>query len=88
MAEPVPGRRHQHFKGEDKRYYVVCTAFATEGEHEELVIYIPLYGENAGIPLARPKRMWEEYVSRELGDGKVYKGDRFWPLPAAKPNLG
>jgi hypothetical protein len=33
--------------------------------------------------------MWEEEVeNRQLDDGQTYSGDRFWPLPANKPDLG
>lgn len=88
MAEAVPGRVHRHFKGEDKKYFVFFPATHTETK-EELVIYMPLYGENAGVPLARPKKMWEEDVkNRKLDDGTDYTGDRFWPLPPVKANLG
>ena len=89
MATAKPGAIHQHFKGADKRYYVLCTAVHTETK-EELVIYIPLYGENAGVPLARPKKMWEETVEmRKLPSGETYSGDRFWPEShPSKPNLG
>ena len=82
MAEPIPMRVHQHFKGETKKYTVLCVSTDVEPPHAERVGYIPLYGENAGIVLSRELAVWDAEVER---DG--YKGPRFWPLPAQKPTL-
>ena len=50
---------------------------------------VPLYGENAGQVLLRDYDEWVTDVeNRKLADGSVYSGDRFWPLPPAKPVLG
>ena len=88
MAEPKPGAIHQHFKGADKKYIVLGVGTHVDTKKRE-VIYVPLYGENAGQILLRNHEEWVTDVeNRKLADGTVYTGDRFWPLPSTPPHLG
>jgi hypothetical protein len=88
MAEPIPMQVHRHFKGDDKKYLVLGVGTHVETKKRE-VIYVPLYGENAGQVLLRDYDQWVEDVkNRQLDNGIVYSGDRFWPLPPTPPCLG
>lgn len=87
MADPIPMRLHQHFKGPDKKYTVLCVAFDVNPPYTERVVYMPHYGENVGVLLTRELKEWKEDVDRELDDGSRYTGPRFWPLPPAIPSF-
>lgn len=54
------------------------------------VVYMPLYGENAGIMLLRDYDEWlTDVENHKLETGETYSGDRFWPLaPQPTPKLG
>lgn len=88
MADPIPTRIHQHFKGEDKKYLVMAISSDVNPPHKRVVVYVPLYGENAGTFMHRDLDEWRSQVHRELEPGKIYDGDRFWPLPEKLPSFG
>lgn len=65
---------YRHFKGNEKLYKVVGTAFHSETS-EEMVIYIALYGENIGKTYVRPLNMFLEKVpdGRENPNNQTYR---------------
>lgn len=89
MAEPVGGEVHRHFKGADKKYFVFGVAYHVDTQKKH-VVYMPLYGENAGIMLLRDYDEWlTDVENHKLETGETYSGDRFWPLaPQPTPKLG
>jgi len=89
MAEPVGGLVHRHFKGEEKKYFVFGVGTHVDSKKKH-VVYMPLYGENAGKILLRDYKEWiTDVEDRKLENGEVYSGNRFWPLdPQPEANLG
>lgn len=76
MAEPLPT---QHFKAPEKKYIVLAVGTDVDPPFTKRVVYIPLYGENAGKVLLRTKAEWESEAKDRLDD----RG--FWPLPHEPP---